>query len=215
MSESVIEISKALSKFQGEVKQPKKDGTNPHFRSTFVTLDGVVAAITDTAPKYGLSFLQFPLNEEDKVGVKTIILHDSGEFIEGDPIFTKPMKSDPQALGAVITYLKRYSLSAIFGITADVDDDAEGAMDRNQQQPQKQQGNPFQNKRSSVPEPNNVPEAANLVMIGGKHAGKTLGDVFRDDAQYAQWMFNNDKIDPNIKKGIKILNQAIAQKGGN
>ncbi|MFD4818182.1 ERF family protein [Peribacillus butanolivorans] len=37
-SESIANIAKALSGFQSEVKQPEKDGTNPHFKSKYVTL---------------------------------------------------------------------------------------------------------------------------------------------------------------------------------
>src|SRR5699024_9625054 len=37
--------------------------------------------------------------------------------------FMKAEKQTPQGYGALITYLKRYTLSAIFGITSDEDDD--------------------------------------------------------------------------------------------
>jgi hypothetical protein len=63
------------------------------------------------------------MNQENKVGVVTVILHSSGEYIESEPIFATPVKQDAQATGSVITYLKRYSLSAMFGITSDEDDD--------------------------------------------------------------------------------------------
>lgn len=163
-SESIIELAKALSKFQGEVKQPKKNGKNPHFKSSFATLDDVVKSITETAHKHGLSFMQFPVNEDDKVGVKTIVLHDSGEFIEGETIYTRPMKNDPQALGSVVSYLKRYSLSAIFGIVSDEDDDSEGAMQRTPQQqyqPRQQQA-PQQHSTTNT----NTISDAQIKMIG-------------------------------------------------
>ena len=122
-SESIIELAKAMAAFQGEVKQPTKDGNNPHFKSSYVTLDGVVGAITETASKHGLSFMQFPINQDNRIGIRTLVMHTSGEFIEGEPVFATPMKQDPQAAGSVLTYLRRYSLAAIFGITSDVDDD--------------------------------------------------------------------------------------------
>src|SRR5699024_3297215 len=78
-------------------------------------------------PKHGLSFLQYPINNDNKVGIVTILMHGSGEWIETDPIFTTPPKQDAQATGSVITYLKRYSLSAVFGITSDEDDDGNAA----------------------------------------------------------------------------------------
>ncbi|WP_342550936.1 ERF family protein [Lysinibacillus sp. FSL M8-0216] len=126
-SESIAELAKALSLFQGEVKQPLKDKANPFFKSKYVPLENVVEAITEIAPKHGLSFIQYPINQDNKVGVVTILMHSSGEFIQMEPIFTTPAKNDAQATGSVITYLKRYSLSAVFGITSDEDDDGNSA----------------------------------------------------------------------------------------
>ena len=44
--------------------------------------------------------------------------------MEFEPVFMKPEKDTPQGLGSVLTYLRRYALSAVFGITSDQDDDA-------------------------------------------------------------------------------------------
>lgn len=126
-SESIAELAKALAAFHLEVKQPLKDKANPFFKSKYVPLENVVEAITDIAPKHGLSFMQYPINQENKVGIVTILIHSSGEYIETEPIFAQPGKNDPQATGSVITYLKRYSLSAVFGITSDEDDDGNSA----------------------------------------------------------------------------------------
>lgn len=123
-SESIIELSKAMSNFQKEVKQPFKDKSNPFFKSKYVPLESVVEAINDIAPKHGLSFTQWALNNDNgTIGVATMLMHESGEFIEYDPVFFPADKQNVQGAGALITYLKRYTLSAIFGITSDEDDD--------------------------------------------------------------------------------------------
>ena len=123
-SESITELSKAMADFQKEVKQPFKDKSNPFFKSKYVPLESVVEAINDIAPKHGLSFTQWALNNENgTVGIATLLMHTSGEFIEYDPVFIPAEKQTPQGYGALITYLKRYTLSAIFGITSDEDDD--------------------------------------------------------------------------------------------
>lgn len=140
-SESIKEIAAALSKFQGDVKQPLKDAANPFFKSKYVPLENVVEAITDIAPKHGLSFIQYPVNQDDKVGVKTLLMHSSGEWIETEPIYAKPGKNDAQATGSVITYLKRYSLSAVFGITSDEDDDGNRAVGNAQASKKKAESN--------------------------------------------------------------------------
>ena len=137
-SESIVEISKAMVEFHKEVKQPLKDKDNPFFRSKYVPLENVVEAITDVAPKHGLSFMQWALNDENgRVGVATIITHESGEYIEFDPVFMQAEKNTPQGAGSLISYLKRYTLSAVFGITSDQDDDGNDASGGKQPQQNK------------------------------------------------------------------------------
>ena len=138
-SESIVEISKALAKFQEEVKQPLKDADNPFFKSKYVPLENVVEAISNCGPKNGLSFVQWPKNDETgRVGVATLLMHTSGEFIEFDAVFMKADKETAQGAGALITYLKRYSLSAIYGITSDEDDDGNNSSGNNKEKPEQQ-----------------------------------------------------------------------------
>jgi hypothetical protein len=127
MSESIANISKALASFQKEVKQPVKDGTNPHFKSKYITLDGTVKAIHDTAPKFGLSYVQSLSTNENGVGVSTLIMHESGEYIQFEPFFLPMEKKTAQGAGSAATYSRRYSLSAAFGIVSDLDDDGNQA----------------------------------------------------------------------------------------
>src|SRR5699024_2371570 len=99
-SESIVEISKALVEFQKELKQPFKDANNPFFKSKYVPLESVVEAITGIAPKHGISFTQWALNDESgRVGVATLLMHTSGEFIEYDPVFMQAEKQTPQGAG--------------------------------------------------------------------------------------------------------------------
>src|SRR5699024_7660953 len=96
--------------------------------SKYVPLENVVEAITQEAPNHGLSFVQWALNDEQgRVGVATMLMHESGEWIEFDSVHMKADKETAQGAGALITYLKRYSLSAVFGITSDQDDDGNSA----------------------------------------------------------------------------------------
>lgn len=127
-SETIIELSKAFAKMQQELEQPLKNANNPFFKSKYVPLENVVDSITKASSKHGLSFTQFPSSDENgNVTVGTMVMHESGEWIEYDPICMKPVKNDPQAIGSAITYAKRYALSAIFGITSDKDDDGNDA----------------------------------------------------------------------------------------
>lgn len=130
-SESISNISAALSSFQKEVKQPKKDTNNPFFGSKYVPLEGVVAAITEPLAKHGLSYIQSTGTEEEKVIVTTLLMHTSGEFIESDPLKLPGLQVkkngdkdfNAQGIGAAITYGRRYSLTALLGIASEEDDD--------------------------------------------------------------------------------------------
>ena len=134
-SESIAELSKAMAKFHQEVEQPMKDRDNPFFKSKYVPLENVVEAINNCAPKHGLAFTQWATNDATgRVGVATLLMHESGEYIEFDPVFMNADKNTAQGAGALISYLKRYSLSAVFGITSDQDDDANDASGNNKQQ---------------------------------------------------------------------------------
>lgn len=127
-SETIIELSKAFAKMQQDLEQPLKNASNPFFKSKYVPLPNVVESITKAASKHGLSFSQFPSSDENgNVTVGTLVMHESGEWIEYDPIRMKSVKTDPQAVGSAITYARRYALSAIFGITSDEDDDGNEA----------------------------------------------------------------------------------------
>lgn len=127
-SDSIVEISKALVGFRKDLKQPPKDAKNPFYKSAYSTLDKVIEAIDNASTEYGLSFTQTAVNnEQGNVGVETLLLHTSGEYIHYDALFMKPEKPTPQAIGSAITYSRRYSISAIFGITSDEDDDGNQA----------------------------------------------------------------------------------------
>lgn len=127
-SENIEEIAKSLIEFRKNLKQPQKDANNPFFKSSYTTLDKVIEAIDETAPNHGLSFTQWAVsNEQGNVGVETLLLHSSGQYIHYDAIYMKPEKNTPQAIGSAITYSRRYTISAIFGITSDEDDDGNQA----------------------------------------------------------------------------------------
>ena len=129
-SESIAKLSAALVKAQAEMSGAVKDSANPFFKSSYADLNSVIKAIKEPFAKYGLAYTQFPITNENGVGVTTRLIHESGEWLECG-FFLPLTKHDPQAAGSAITYARRYALQAMAGIPA-VDDDAEGAMNRTQ-----------------------------------------------------------------------------------
>ena len=128
--EQIDKLAKALCKFQSEVKQPKKDNTaqaGPKFSYNYADLAGCWEVIKKPLADNGLSVMQFPVaNEEGFVGVRTILMHESGQYFDSS-FTTKPIKSDCQAIGSQITYYRRYALMAALGL-APLDDDGQAAM---------------------------------------------------------------------------------------
>lgn len=126
-SDTVAKIASALSAFQADVKDPRRDGQNPHFRSKYVQIDGLLDAVRPTLSKHGLSVIQSTGGDGQTITVTTMILHTSGEYIETDALSLKAQRADPQGAGSAITYGRRYSLSAALGVAWDDDDDGNAA----------------------------------------------------------------------------------------
>lgn len=130
-SENINELAAALSKAQGEIEGATKDSTNPFFKSKFADLSSVMECLKKAFTKNGLSYTQpTRVTENGGVIVVTKLMHSSGQWIKGE-YPAKPVKDDPQGLGAALTYSRRYALSAICGV-AQIDDDGESAMARSQ-----------------------------------------------------------------------------------
>ena len=120
-SESIKELATALNKAQDEMGGAVKDKKNPFFKSSYADLASVVMAIKEPFAGNGLSYSQFPISRDGLVGVETILMHTSGEFISSE-LLLPTTKKDPQAAGSAITYARRYALQAIAGIPSEDDD---------------------------------------------------------------------------------------------
>lgn len=122
-SEYINELSLALSKAQGEMKFAIKDSTNPYFKSKYADLTSVWDVLKQPLSNNGLSVSQVLDHENGNMVLTTLLLHSSGQYIGGSmPLI--PAKTDPQTLGSLISYMRRYMLSSICGVTADDDDGA-------------------------------------------------------------------------------------------
>lgn len=122
-SESIANLAKALSSAQAEVANPTNTAINPFYKSKYAPLPDVLNALKSVMGKYGLAAIQNPYTEDDKVLITTMITHESGEWLETDPLALRPEKNTPQGVGSAITYGRRYALSAVLGIASEEDDD--------------------------------------------------------------------------------------------
>ena len=125
-SDAINELANALCNAQSQMGGAVKDSANPFFKSSYADLTAVIKAIKQPFADNGLSYTQFPVSNENGVGVSTRLMHISGQWLEME--YTLPtVKKDPQASGSAITYARRYALQSIAGIPT-ADDDAESAM---------------------------------------------------------------------------------------
>jgi hypothetical protein len=126
-------LAKAMAKAQGDLGPVLKDKTNPAFKSKYADLGAVLEAILPALNRAGLSLIQSPSYDGSLVGVTSVLLHESGEWMEAT-LHMKPVKMDPQGIGSCITYARRYAALAIAGAAPEDDDAnaASGAVDRGQ-----------------------------------------------------------------------------------
>lgn len=124
-SESINELAEALCKVQHRIEDAAKDrdGYNYKYADLSQILQIVRPALTD----FGLSVSQFPCDGGENIALDTILMHSSGQWLSNKysmPVEVAKGMSRAQASGSVITYMRRYALAAIIGITQEDDDAA-------------------------------------------------------------------------------------------
>ena len=115
-------ISEAMAKAFAQIEGAVKGKTNPAFRSKYADLAAVVDAIKPALAEHGLFFRQITHPADHGVCIETVIHHASGESLACGPLFVPASKQDAQGFGSAMTYARRYSLMAAFGVPAEDDD---------------------------------------------------------------------------------------------
>ena len=198
-SDALSEYIKGMNKFRSQLVQPSKDSDNPFFKSKYVDLAGVQIAIDNALVGTGLTYQQWEESREDgSTGVGTIVMHEKGEYIIFPPYYMRPEKHTPQGQGSTITYLRRYTLSTVFGVTSDVDDDGNQASGNSNsyQSPKVNQG-------KQVTEP-----SKGEAMAKAKVLKKSIADIKKTtQKQVDEWLFEYMKVS-NVNE-IDNWNKAV------
>jgi len=133
-SNSIGALAPALVAAAAELAPVAKDAVNPAFRNRYATLDAIMEQVRPVLARHGLAVMQTGSTPETvdgrlmAVGVETMLLHKSGEWIASS--VTLPVeKLTAQGAGSALSYGRRYGLSAILGLTAE-DDDGQAASAR-------------------------------------------------------------------------------------
>jgi hypothetical protein len=151
-SESIKELATALSAAQGEMPAVPMGSTNPFLKNKYANLGDVIKTVQPVLAAHGLAVSQAVYCDGPVIGVETILMHSSGEWLSSK-MGTVPGDdkgiSQVQAAGKVITYLRRYTLSSVLGVYAD--EDADG--NENKPAPVKTSQQPAQPQAEPKPAP--------------------------------------------------------------
>lgn len=151
-------LAAALVKARKGMKNPAKEKTNPRFNSKYAPLDAVIDAVQKSLGDNDLMLSQSIVTDapNNMVGVVSTLIHASGEVYQTEPAFAFVAGLDAQKVGAAVTYLRRYTVGALFGIAPDEDDDG-NAVSGDAQEPrrlrtnQQPQGNGSRNDGAPKP----------------------------------------------------------------
>lgn len=124
-SEQIDKLTEALAKAQGTIENAILNKTNPHFKSKYADLAAIFDAVRKPLATQGLVVTQTTELREGGFVLVTMLAHSSGQWIRSE--YPLPAAGKPQEIGSALTYARRYSLSAITGVAADEDDDANAA----------------------------------------------------------------------------------------
>lgn len=125
-SEQINELAKALAKAQSQISPAIKDSTNPFFKSKYADLSSVWNSCKAPLSDNGLAVMQSLDYKDGQTFLVTTLAHESGQWVRSC-IPINPTKNDAQGIGSAITYMRRYSLAALVGVTTDEDDDGNAA----------------------------------------------------------------------------------------
>lgn len=89
----------------------------------YVQLKDVLSEAKKLCIANNFIFIQTPKVREDGIAIlETQLIHKSGEKIVAETLLPTKDNNDPQRYGAAITYMRRYSLTAILGLEEEDDD---------------------------------------------------------------------------------------------
>lgn len=145
-SESIKGLLEGLVKAQSEFKTLPKDKEGYGYKYT--DLDTVISTVRPILIKHNIGFMQTLTNVNGRDGLTTRLFNTTGEWIEDTfllPAVTMAKTNAAQNVGAAITYMKRYALCAVLGISSDEDTDARPQPQNNEQKGQQKDQVPKQN----------------------------------------------------------------------
>ena len=199
-SVEIKDLALSLSKFQGEVTNPKNSAKNPQFNSKYAPLQDILSLVRPLLSKQGLSILQSTTGDLENVTISTMLLHESGQFMETEPFILKGEQTakggvkvlNVQGAGSMITYIRRYQISAILGLASEDDDDGNHASNK---------------KEPNEDDANKEAEKLRITKIGVSKVQVIKGLLSKsnsDEKNFLKWA-KVDKVEDIINGNFKVV----------
>lgn len=223
-------LNLALSKARGEFPSiPKTKTAHVRMRDNkgeysfkFADLSDIMDAVKDSLAKFEIAVTHTIALGRSGLVLETSVRHSSGEMIRS--LVPMPfMDGRPQDWGSMLTYLRRYVVSAMLGIASDEDDDGNAAQGNNrsiQDSKKKVEPKPKPQPESNGPKPKFVPASfEDLNDLSSILASREISFEVVQAAVKTAYNFTLKKDDPEIPKTIvdevrEYLYSADATGGG-
>lgn len=134
-SPTVGAIGGALAAAQAVMQNAEKDKTavvkmrnGGTFEYKYADLASVLDAVRRPLGEHGIAVVQLPLMKDRTVTVVTVLIHASGEWLGSRlsaPAEDEGRMTPVQAVGTIISYLRRYALTAMSAAAGEDNDGAE------------------------------------------------------------------------------------------
>jgi len=95
-------------------------------RYTYLMLPDLMGHARTILAQHAIAIHQTAQTIDGHIHVETLLRHHDGTMWASGPL-TAPQPSDPQQLGSLLTYLRRYSAATFLGLSGDDDDDGQAA----------------------------------------------------------------------------------------
>jgi hypothetical protein len=216
-SEQIDKLAGALAKAQAAFTNPPRNrevqvrSDKGSYSFAYATFDAILDVVRKPLTENELSYTQtVEFTEDGKPRVVTTLMHSSGQWIDS----TLPLMLDRpgnQAFGSALTYAKRYALTALLGVAADEDDDANSA-----------DGNGIERKSDRSPQVKTAAPSAIPPKPAPKPAGKSVSQALteingcRTKEEIGAWQSANSEwlmklADQSADKHTHVMNEINAR----
>jgi hypothetical protein len=126
MSEKTADLFTAFALFQGDLTNASKSKAGHGYK--YADLAQCIETAREPLLKQNLAVAQFIGQSDKGTTLTTMLTHSSGQWMRDEFLMEKAVlqggagKNPAQAMGASITYMRRYAYTAIIGMTQEDED---------------------------------------------------------------------------------------------